>query len=338
MDRKFSPALVIAGAALLAALMAAQEGGRQWKLTRSSTPDRVHFTIEEWKPGNRSVHSSDVPLARFKGLSTSLFDAGGTAKFEYVQDAGRLLCEGSFSWGRGSGHFTFVPDPNFSAELHRLGYLEPDSDQVFTMMMVGVGLDFARAVHDAGLNASTNQLIELRIHGVTPEFIRDIEQTGYRGLSAQNYIDLKIHGVSPELVRDLKAGGYDIGAQQVIELRIHGVDSQYLRDLKDYGLHPAASELVDLRIHGVTPEYLKGLKDAGYGNLGAQKITELRIHGVSPDFIKDAKDLGYSFTAQELIDLRIHGVDGAYLRRLRDSGLRNLNADQIQRLRIHGVD
>jgi hypothetical protein len=338
MDRKIAPVLIVSGAVLLAALLAGQESGQEWKLTRGNSADMVHFRIERWKAGNHSSHSSDMPLSRFRGFSTSLFENGGRARFEYVQDAGRLVCEGNFSFGRGSGTFTFVPDPNYPAELRRLGYSEPDGEQIFGMMMVGVGLDFARAVRDAGLDASTDQLIGLRIHGVTQEYMRDMQQAGYRNLTAQNYIDLRIHGVSPEFVRDLKAAGYDISAQQVIELRIHGVSSEYLRDLKDYGLRPHASELVELRIHGVSPEYLKGLKDAGYGNLGAKNITDLRIHGVSTEFIRDAKDLGYSFTAQELVGLRIHGVDGAYLRRLRDSGLKNLNADQIQQLRIHGVD
>jgi hypothetical protein len=338
MERRFAPALIVVGAVLLAALLAGQESGTAWKLSRGSSADMVHFTIERWSRGSHSSTGNDVPLSRFRGFSTSVFDIGGKTRFEYVQDAGRLVCEGSFTFGRGSGTFTFVPDPNYSAELRRLGYMEPDSDQLFTMMMVGVDLDFARAVRNSGLNASTNQLIELRIHGVTVDYIRDMEAAGYRGLSVQNYVDLRIHGVTPEFVRDLKAAGYDLAAQQVIELRIHGVDTGFLRSLKTYGLQPRASELVELRIHGVTPEYLKGLKDAGYGDLSADKITQLRIHGVSTDFIHDTKDLGYSFTAQELVDLRIHGVDGAYLRRLRDSGLKNLNADQIQRLRIHGVD
>jgi len=36
--------------------------------------------------------------------------------------------------------------------------------------------------------------------------------------------------------------------------------------------------------------------------------------------------------------LQMHGVDGAYLRRLQDAGMRNLNAEQIAKLRMHGVD
>jgi len=34
----------------------------------------------------------------------------------------------------------------------------------------------------------------------------------------------------------------------------------------------------------------------------------------------------------------MHGVDSHYLRHLQDTGMRNLSADQIAQLRIHGVD
>jgi hypothetical protein len=108
--------------------------------------------------------------------------------------------------------------------------------------------------------------------------------------------------------------------------------------LKSYGLQPPAKDLEELRIHGVDPEYLKGLKDAGYNGLSAEQVTDLRIHGVSSDFIRDTRQLGYNFSEKELVDLRVRGVDGAYLKRLRDSGLRNLTAEQIEKLRTHGVD
>ncbi len=338
MDRKTSGMLVVGGAVLLAALLATGQDVRQeWKLSRGSG-DRVRFSIERWKPGSHSSTSTDVPLDRFRGFSPALFERGGAAKFEYVQDAGRLLCQGSFSWGSGSGTFTFAPEPDFVAALQKLGYATPDEDQIFSMMLMGVGIDFARSVRDAGLHATTEQLLQLRIHGLTAEYIRETERTGYHRLSADDYVQLKIHGVTPEFLLDLKAAGYELGAAQVVELRIHGVSSDFLRDLKAYGLQPRASDMVQLKIHGVSADYLKGLKDAGYGDLATDRITELRIHGVGTDFIRDAKALGYDFTTQELVALRIHGVDGAYLRRLRDSGMRNLNAAQIEKLKIHGVD
>ena len=309
MNRK-SLLLAGAGAVLLAALLLpGQDGRRDWELSRF-TGTTVRFTIDTWKPGHHSRSSTDVPLERFRGLSTSLFNSGGNARFEYVQDAGRLICEGRFSsFGRGAGTFTFVPDPGFVAELSRLGYGSVNESQLFEMMLMGVGLDDARAARETGLNASIRDLLDMRIHGVNAEFMRETRRAGYRSPVAQDLVQMKIHGVSAEFLRDLKSAGYEIPTGEVVELRIHGVSSQFLRDLKDFDLHPSAKDMV-----------------------------QLRIHGVGADFMREAKALGYNFSAQELVNLRIHGVDGRYLRRLHDSGMKNLDAEKIQKLKIHGID
>src|SRR3954452_24122489 len=160
MNRQTAALLVDRGAILLGALLApGQDGRQQWKLSRASG-GRVQLTAERWKPGNHWSTSTDVPLDRFRGLSPDAFGRGGAAKFEYVQDAGRLICQGSFSWGRGSGTFTFAPEPEFAASLKKLGYDTPTEEQLFSMILMDVGLDLARSVRDAGLQASTSQLID----------------------------------------------------------------------------------------------------------------------------------------------------------------------------------
>jgi hypothetical protein len=334
-----SASFLIAVIVVLAVVAATgQELHQEWQLRETPASDMVNFRVDRWKPGSHSSHSSDVPLSRFHGLSAEVFDRGGRVQFEYVVDAGSLLCQGEFTGRRASGTFQFRPNPQFTAQLQALGYSAPNDEQLFTMMMTDMSLQFARGLRDAGLHPTIGQLIDLRIHGVTAEYVRDTQAAGYRNLSIEDYIDMRIHGVDADFLRDLRTAGYNLSSQAVIELRIHGVDSEYMRELKAYGLQPRAEDMVQLRIHGVSPEYLKGLKDAGYKNLQAGEITDLRIHGVDTEFIQDARALGYHFTAKELTDLRIHGVDGAYLRRLRDSGLKNLTAAQITNLRIHGVD
>jgi len=338
MDSRTSCGIVIAGALLAGWIATGQESRQEWRLKRADSPDMVQFTVERWKVGSHWSNSNDVPLSRFRGLTAETFDRGGRVTFEYVQDAGRLICQGDFSWRRGSGTFQFEPNPQFGEELRRLGYIAPDQEQTFTMMMTGMSLEFARGVRDAGLHASTGQLIDLRIHGVSLDYLSEAQQAGYASFSAEDYIDLKIHGVRTEFLRDLKGAGYSLSSSQIVELAIHGVNSGYMRELRDYGLKPQPSDMVQLKIHGVSPTYLKGLKDAGYGVLAVDEITNLKIHGVSLDFIQESKTLGYRFTPDELTNLSIHGVNAAYLRRLRDAGMQNLSAQQVEKLKIHGVD
>jgi hypothetical protein len=326
---------IVAAAVLLAALLAGQDVRNEWTLRPADSPDMVHFRIEHVSKNNKWSQSNDLPLANFRGLNPR---QSGPAKFEYVEDSGSLFCQGRFSFGAGSGTYTFQANPKFTAALTQLGYDAPTEPESFSLLLMHVTLDFARGVRDAGLKASVRQLIDLRTHGITLPYIRETQNAGYTTFTTGDFIDLKIHGVSTEFLRALKHAGYELPARQITELQIHGVNAEYMRDLNIYGLRPQASDLVQMKVHGIDPDYLKGLKDAGYGDLSAGQITDIKVHGLDPKFMQEAKDLGYGFTARELIDLKVHGVGAEYLRHLREAGMRNLSAEQITKLKIHGVE
>ena len=331
--------LAILGVMAAATLLAfAEDRSAGWEIRPSLSLNQAHFVIRHSNGFDNSVRGRDVPLDRFRGFSLSMLASPGPAKFEYVADAGRLICEGRFLMGVGSGSYTFAPDPAFLSALQEMGYDTPDDEQLLSMLMMDINREFAREIRDSGLRASSQDLIQLKVHGVTLDYIRDARRQGYQDFLAEDYVQLRIHGVDTNFLRDLKEAGYNLRAGDIAQLRIHGVDSRYMRDLKTYGLKPEASDLTQMRIHGVTPEYLKGLKDAGYENLRAEEVDQLRMHGVETSFVQEAQRSGYNFTPQELAQLRMHGVDGAYLKRLQDSGMRNLNAEQIAKLRMHGVD
>ena len=338
--KEFGWFAVIVGAVIFEALTApgAALNGQGWKLRRSDSPGMVRFTVERSRPGNRTVTSSDVPLTDFRGFTLDMLGHSGPAKFTYAEDAADLQCEGKFSWGRGAGGFTLVPTAAFMSELSRLGFATPREDEIFQMVLTHIKLDFVREVRSAEIATSLRDLLDLAMHGVTSQYIRDINRTGYRDLRARDYIEMRDHGVEPGFIEELKQAGYQLRTEQVIELKDHGVDSNYMRDLGAYGLHPNAEELVALRDHGVTPKFLRGFRDAGYGTIAADQTIALKDHGVDRNFVMEAHDLGYRFTPDELIRLHDHGVDGKYLRTIHDSGMRTLSADQIVQLRDHGVE
>ena len=370
---KPSELTLIAGATVLFFTLNAQSlrEAHEWTLRRAPDAKLVNLRLEvSEKRGlgwGRSSHGTDIPWSTIQGLQPSQLDTGSTnAKFTIVRDAGRFVCEGITGMGRGTGSFKFEANPNFAGQLRQLGYLSPDDEQVYRMAMNDISLEFARYVRDSGLRATTAELIELRIHGVTREYIGQMRDFGFTELVARDFVEMKIHGVQPDFVRGLKAAGYNLTSREIVEMRIHGVtnefptelkqagfnlsqreivemkihgiDREYIRQLKTYGLNPPAKDLVEMKIHGVRPEYLKALQDAGYKDLATREVTNLKIHGVSPEFIKDTKAMGYNFTLRELTEMKIHGVNSPYLQKLRASGFQNLTADKIVKLRIHGID
>jgi hypothetical protein len=299
--------MIVVGALGVAAFLAAQQSRQEWTIDRSSQPDMVRFGIERCRPGRRSTTKSDRPLADFQGLKPG---ASGRVQFEYVQDAGSLLCEGRFFMGHGSGTFQVQSNPRFVAALRDLGYEAPTDDQLYDMLLSPVSLEFARGLRDAKILVSTGELLDLRNHGITLAYIRSVREAGFPVDGHRDLIDLKNHGVAPEFLAALRRAGYkDIATNRITDLKNHGITPMYLRDLEAYGLKPGVSELIDFKNHGIQPE-----------------------------FLRDARELGYDFTPRELIDLKNQGVDARYLRNLRASGMRNLTAAQIVKLKIHGIE
>ena len=49
-----------------------------------------------------------------------------------------------------------------------------------------------------------DRLAEMRIHGVTPGFIRELEELGYDGLPIERLVEMRIHGATPDFARSMQ--------------------------------------------------------------------------------------------------------------------------------------
>ena len=80
-----------------------------------------------------------MALSEFVGLSAAdMRGSGAPVHFKIVRSAGTLTCEGWFEGGRGSGHFTYQPNPGFVAELAKRGIGAPTAWDQFQMTIAGV--------------------------------------------------------------------------------------------------------------------------------------------------------------------------------------------------------
>jgi hypothetical protein len=368
---------LILGASALFFFMEAQNRPdfQEWELKRSGETGKAHlsFEIRRTRPGNRSHWTTghDVPWSTLRGIGADNLDQlSGSVKFDVVRHAGTLHCVGKTTFGgsvRARGTFTFEPDPAYSKKLTELGYFPPSDDELFTMMMNNVTLDFARLAVEAGLRSSTRDLIDMGNHGVNARYIEEVRASGFPDVSARDLIEFRNHGVNADFLRDLRDSGYNFSPRDAIELRNHGVNGDFvaelraagyknmraeeIRDLRNHGvgsedlrsfksdgLAPTPREMIELKNHGVRSSFLKTLRDAGHGDLPVSDIVKLHNQGVSGDFVRDVTDLGYKFTVDELIELRNHGVNTDYLRKLKASGYQHLAADKIVKLRDHGIE
>ncbi|MCK8501522.1 M56 family metallopeptidase [Myxococcus fulvus] len=192
----------------------------------------------------------------------------------------------------------------------------------------------------AGQPLSVDQLVALKVAGVTPERVKELRGMGLEP-TVSNLVGMGHAGVTPEFVKRMnEVFGRKLEAGMLVELRHLGVTPEYVAALSGAGFETKnPRDVMDARAVGVSEQYVQGLKEAGYSGLPLQQVIELRAVGVDPGFISALGKSGLTkLTADQLQELRAVGVNPDFLRELNAAGLKNLTPEELVRLRTGGVD
>lgn len=229
---------------------------------------------------------------------------------------------------------------DFIGGLAAVGYTGLSVDDLVSLRTHGVTPEFIKemnAYFNKKLDVDT--LTAMRIHGVTPQFIAEMKAAGYTGLSADDLVGFRIHGVTTPYISEWKSAGYDhLSADDLMGFRIHGVSPAFVQEMKGLGFNQLSpDDLTAFKIHGVTTSFVQTMRSYIRGNLSADDLTGMRIHGVTPEFIKEMEAAGYTnLSAEDLVGFRIHGVNASFIKSIQSLGYKP-SAEQLTGLRIQNV-
>ncbi len=283
------------------------DSGNGWMRTNSERWVSVQLAYDDHHT-SIGIPERDVPQ-----LADDRTD--GALHFALQRDAGTIDFTGRSAFGFASGDFRFLPNRDFAPGMARLGVEGLTNEDVWRSAVHDVSRTFTQDARQQGAGRAEgrldiDELVQMKIHGVTPEFIAAMRDLGYKDLPIRKLVEMRIHGITPEFVKDWSAAGYkNLDVDDLIKMRIHGVTTDMVKELNALGYKDVAiSDLVKMRIHGVTPEYIKKMRDAGYGGITVNKLVAFRIHGVDEDFVAAAKAHNFNnLSADDLIELAIHG-------------------------------
>jgi beta-lactamase regulating signal transducer with metallopeptidase domain len=140
-------------------------------------------------------------------------------------------------------------------------------------------------------------------------WLEEIEAEGYRDLSVDQLIALKIHGVTGEYIRQMRAAGYQLTPDELLAFRIHGVTADFIQELHQAGLqNPKPDDLIALKIHGADPAWIRQVQALGFPGLTVDKMVQFRIFGITPAFIQDARKRFPNVSLDQLIALKQFGI------------------------------
>jgi len=296
-----------------------------WTAVSEKRDDRLEFSMRT------SRHDNDgnrFKIGDFTGLTPDQVRSSTSVNvtFELRRDAGTIAYEGLFKGGQGAGTFTFDPNEEFPATLKRLGVelengKDDDEHQLFMLAIFDVSSNFIRSMQAIGYDETLEKYIAFRIFSVDTAYVHDMASVGFDHLSADKLVETRIHGATPDYIREMRRSGDDLPLDKYIESRIFQVTPEFAAEMSRAGYAGLDRDvLVQFRIHGVTTEFINDLKQLGYTRIPAQKLVEMRIHGVTPEYIRQLEAAGYRHVPiDKMVQMRIFDIQPKMLRALDDA-------------------
>jgi beta-lactamase regulating signal transducer with metallopeptidase domain len=188
----------------------------------------------------------------------------------------------------------------------------------------------------AGLdNLSVDDLISLKVQGVTPEYVREMQAAGLKA-NADDLVGMKVQGITPEYVKQLRASGLQLNADDLIAMKVQGISPDYIRQLKELNLESNADSLIAMKVQHITPEYVKEIQALGL-HPDADDLIGMKVQGVTPEYVKQLQAAGLKVTADDCISAKIAGVTPEFIEQVKSHGFKNLTLDQVVELKRSGV-
>ncbi|RKH89405.1 M56 family metallopeptidase [Corallococcus sp. AB045] len=165
-------------------------------------------------------------------------------------------------------------------------------------------------------------------------------RVGVDPLSVDQLVALKIAGVTPEVVERISAMGYEPTVNTLVGFQHAGVTPDYVKSMTDrFGRSIPAEQLVAMKHLGVTPEWLGQMAALGFDKEDSDDLLSAKALGINAAWLNELKAAGFGkLSLDEAVQLRALGVDSSYLRELEGAGVKPATVDELVRLRTGGVD
>jgi len=218
--------------------------------------------------------------------------------------------------------------------LKAAGYDNLSTDDLVGMKIQGVTPAYIRAIQAAGLKPTADELIGMKVQGVTPEYIQELHAAGLK-LDVDELIGMKVQGVTPDYIRQMKDLGLQTDADNLIGMKVQGITPDYVREIRAAGVKSDTDELIGMKVQGITPGYVKEMKELGI-QADADALIGMKVQGITPDYIRAIQAEGLKPAADELIGMKVQGVTPEYVKSLQAAGLK-LNPDELISAKVAGI-